>query len=121
MNEIGVLPRAWEVATSLKLLLEDLSNYFCKKVPLSIHVKVNIKNPLSARDYLRNSYNDQIINPLLVAFLFFFSCIFFLLMTLIFHWQLLKCILGIFVIKNVKPYYDLCTFPLFYNKFASAS
>ena len=45
--------------------------------------------------------------------------LFFLLMTLLFLWLLLKCILGIFVIKNAKSYYDLCTFPLFYNKFAS--
>ena len=42
LNEIGMLARAWEVATSLKLFLEDSSNYFCKKVPPSIHIQVKL-------------------------------------------------------------------------------
>ena len=45
LNEIGMLPRAWEVATSLKLFLEDPSNYFCKKVPLNTHVYVKLFSP----------------------------------------------------------------------------
>ena len=43
-----MLLRAWEVATSLKLILEDSSNYFCKK----FHSVFRHRSNSSAPDYL---------------------------------------------------------------------